>query len=205
MGADYIKDLIVDEKNNKITCKMADCKDRQRIFRNFEYTSKNNLFEEKYSELLWDIFSCSVHFYDQKHKLSTLIYAKELKNYYTDCAIIGKLNTYKKYKSKIEQILSDKNQNKNEEIIPSELELNYKLQCGFGKKYEEISKIFHRIENITENEILSIEQKQEMYKNILIKEFGESNLSKPIFIFCKKDNPNIIVSAYPILKKVIIP
>ena len=88
MGADYIKDLIVDEEKNKITCKMADCKDRQRIFRNFEYTSKNNLFEEKYSELLWDIFALNVHFYDQKHKLSTLIYAKELKNYFKEIIVM---------------------------------------------------------------------------------------------------------------------
>ncbi len=202
MASDYIKNIRLDEKNNKIVADIADgnispltyLKDR-------ELYSHLNSYEEKYSTFINDLISGVIRCNNESHKLARLECAKALRNYNDDFRILGAIDGYRKYKDVINKILNEGLENDKQEVIPSELELHYKMETLPNKSFKEVSRIFHLLEAITENKNLSIEEKKKIYNEKLNKELNEIDRKKPIFIQYNKDNPDIIVSVYPIIKK----
>lgn len=202
MASDYIKNIRLDEKNNKIVADIADgnispltyLKDR-------ELYSHLNSYEEKYSTFINDLISGVLRCKNESHKLARLECAKALRNYNDDFRVLGAKGSYRKYKDVIDKILNEGLENDKQEVIPSELELHYKMETLPNKSFEEVSRIFYLLEAITENKNLSIEEKKKLYNEKLNKELNETDRNKPIFIQYNKDNPDIIVSVYPVIKK----
>lgn len=202
MASDYIKNIRLDEKNNKIVADIADgnispltyLKDR-------ELYSHLNSYEEKYSTFINDLILGVIRCNNESHKLARLECAKALRNYNDDFRILGAIEGYRKYKDVINKILNEGLENDKQEVIPSELELHYKMETLPNKSFKEVSRIFHLLEAITENKNLSIEEKKKIYNEKLNKELNEADRKKPIFIQYNKDNPDIIVSVYPIIRK----
>ncbi|WP_304683090.1 hypothetical protein [uncultured Clostridium sp.] len=205
MGSDYIKNLRIDIKNNMMTADIADMKSYPITFDNVELYKKKESFEEKYSALIFDIVSGMLHFTNSSHKLAKLGFgektAVELKNYYDDYRVLGSIGVYKKYENKINQILNNGIEGRKLEIIPSEVELHYKMETLPNRSFKDISKLFYSLESITENNSLSIREKKHLYEEMINKELSEEDRKKPLFIQYNKDNPDIIVSVYPIIKK----
>lgn len=202
MASDYIKNIRLDEKNNKIVADIAD----GNIFpltylEDRELYSHLNSYEEKYSTFINELISGVVRCKNEFHKFAKLECAKALRNYNDDYRILGAIEAYRKYKDVIDKILNEGLENDKQEVIPSELELHYKMETLPNKSFKEVSRIFHLLENITENKNLSIEEKKRIYNEKLNKELNEADRKKPIFIQYNKDNPEIIVSVYPIIKK----
>lgn len=202
MASDYIKNIKFDKKNNKIIADIADGNIYPLEFlENRELYSHIAPYEEKYSTLINELISGVIRCYYESNKLSRLECAKALKNYNDDFRVLGAIGVYEKYKNAINQILNEGLENEKQEYIPSELELNYTMETLPNKTFKDISKLFYSLESITENENLSITEKKKLYNEKLNRELNEDDRKKPIFIQYNKDNPNIIVSVYPVIKK----
>ena len=202
MASDYIKNIRLDEKNNKIISDIADGNIYPLTFlEDRELYSHIDSYEEKYSTFINDLISGVVRCKNESHKLAKLECAKALKNYNDDFRVLGAIGVYRKYKDVINQILNKGLENDKQEVIPSELELHYKMEMLPNKDFKDISKLFYSLEEITENKDLSIEEKKKLYNEKLNKGLSETDRKKPIFIQYNKDNPEIIVSVYPIIKK----
>lgn len=201
MASDYIKNIRFDKQNNKIIVDIADGNIYPLNFlENRELYSHIASYEEKYSTLINELVSGVIRCYYESNKLSRLECSKSLKNYNDDFRVLGAIKVYEKYKTAIDQILNENLENEKQEYIPSELELHYKMETLPNKTFKDVSKIFYSLEQITENENLSIEEKKKFYDELLSKALNEEDRKKPIFIQYNKDNPDIIVSVYPIIK-----
>lgn len=202
MASDYIKNIRLDEKNNKIIADIADGNISPLIFlEQRELYSHLNSYEEKYGTFINDLVSGIVRCSNESHKLARLETSKALMNYNDDYRVLGAVGVYRKYKDVINKILYDNLQNDEQNIIPSEVELHYKMETLPNKSFKDVSKIFYSLESITENDNLSKEDKKEAYNELLNNTLNEEDRKKPIFIQYNKDDPNIIVSVYPTLKK----
>lgn len=202
MASDYIKNIRLDEKNNKIIADIADGNISPLTFlEQRELYSHLNSYEEKYGTFINDLVSGIVRCNNESHKFSRLETSKALRNYNDDYKVLGAVGVYRKYKDVINKILYDNLQNDEQSIIPSEVELHYKMETLPNKSFKDVSKIFYSLESITENDNLSKEDKKEVYNELLNNVLNEEDRKKPIFIQYNKDDPNIIVSVYPTLKK----
>lgn len=202
MASDYIKNIRLDEKNNKIIADIADGNISPLTFlEQRELYSHLNSYEEKYGTFINDLVSGIVRCNNESHKFSRLETSKALRNYNDDYRVLGAVGVYRKYKDVINKILYDNLQNDEQSIIPSEVELHYKMETLPNKSFKDVSKIFYSLESITENDNLSKEDKKEVYNELLNNVLNEEDRKKPIFIQYNKDDPNIIVSVYPTLKK----
>ena len=202
MASDYIKNIRLDEKNNKIIADIADGNISPLTFlEQRELYSHLNSYEEKYGTFINDLVSGIVRCNNESHKFSRLETSKALRNYNDDYRVLGAVGVYRKYKDVINKILYDNLQNDEQSIIPSEVELHYKMETLPNKSFKDVSKIFYSLESITENDNLSKEDKKEAYNELLNNILNEEDRKKPIFIQYNKDDPNIIVSVYPTLKK----
>lgn len=205
MSSDYIKNLILDKENNIINADIADMNTYPINFEHEELYKRKKTYEEKYCSLIYDIIVGNLHFYNKSNKLARLGFgestAVELKNYYEDCRVLGIVGVYDKYEDKINQILNKGIEGRKLEIIPSEVELHYKMETLPNKTFKDISKLFYSLEQITENRNLSIEEKKKLYEQLLSKELNEDDRKRPLFIQYNKENPDIIVSVYPKIQK----
>lgn len=202
MASDYIKNIRLDEKNNKIIADIADGNISSLTFlEQRELYSHLNSYEEKYGTFINDLVSGIVRCNNESHKFSRLGTSKALRNYNDDYRVLGAVGVYRKYKDVINKILYDNLKNDEQSIIPSEVELHYKMETLPNKSFKDVRKIFYSLESITENDNLSKEDKKEVYNELLNNVLNEEDRKKPIFIQYNKDDPNIIVSVYPTLKK----
>ena len=202
MASDYIKNIRLDEKNNKIIADIADGNISPLTFlEQRELYSHLNSYEEKYGTFINDLVSGIVRCNNESHKFSRLETSKALRNYNDDYRVLGAVGVYRKYKDVINKILYDNLKNDEQSIIPSEVELHYKMETLPNKSFKDVRKIFYSLESITENDNLSKEDKKEVYNELLNNVLNEEDRKKPIFIQYNKDDPNIIVSVYPTLKK----
>lgn len=202
MASDYIKNIRLDEKNNKIIADIADGNISPLTFlEDRELYSHIDSYEEKYSTFINDLILGVVRCKNESHKLAKLECAKALKNYNDDFRVLGAKGVYEKYKNAIAQVLNQNLENEEQEYIPSELELHYKMETLPNKSFEDVSKIFYTLERITENKNLSIEDKKQLYNEMFSKQLKEDDRNRPLFTQYNKDNPEIIVSVYPVIKK----
>ena len=202
MASDYIKNIRLDEKNNRIIADIADGNISPLTFlEQRELYSHLNSYEEKYGTFINDLVSGIVRCNNESHKFSRLETSKALRNYNDDYRVLGAVGVYRKYKDVINKILYDNLKNDEQSIIPSEVELHYKMETLPNKSFKDVRKIFYSLESITENDNLSKEDKKEVYNELLNNVLNEEDRKKPIFIQYNKDDPNIIVSVYPTLKK----
>lgn len=201
MASDYIKNVILDEKNNKIIADIADGNIYPLTFmEQRELYSQYKSYEEKYGAFIGGLVSGTLRCSNEANKLSKLETSKALRNYYDDYRVLGAKGVYRKYKDVIYQILNKGIENDKQEVIPSELELHYTMETLPNKSFNDVSKIFYSLERITENKNLTIPEKKSTYSELLSKLLDEKDIEKPIFTLYKNENPNIIVSVYPSLE-----
>lgn len=201
MASDYIKNIILDEKNNKIIADIADGNVYPLTFMKqkelyFHYKS----YEEKYGAFICGLVSGTLRCANESNKLAKLETSKALKNYYDDYRVLGSKEVYRKYKDVIYQILYKGLENDKQEVIPSELELHYTMETLSNKSFKEVSNIFKSLEKITENSEFSVDEKKATYTELLNKLLEQSERNKAIFTLYRNENPNIIVSVYPSLE-----
>lgn len=201
MASDYIKNIILDEKNNKIIADIADGNVYPLTFmEQKELYSKYKSYEEKYGAFICGLVSGTLRCANESNKLANLETSKALRNYYDDYRVLGAKGVYRKYKDVIYQILNKGLENDKQEVIPSELELHYTMETLPNKSFNDVSKIFYSLERITENKNLTIPEKKSAYSELLSKLLDEKDIEKPIFTLYRNENPNIIVSVYPSLE-----
>lgn len=201
MASDYIKNIILDEKNNKIIADIADGNVYPLTFmEQKELYSHYKSYEEKYGAFICGLVSGTLRCANESNKLAKLETSKALRNYYDDYRVLGAKGVYRKYKDVIYQILNKGLENDKQEVIPSELELHYTMETLPNKSFNDVSKIFYSLERITENKNLTIPEKKSTYTEVLSKLLDEKDIEKPIFTLYKNENPNIIVSVYPSLE-----
>ena len=201
MASDYIKNVILDEKNNKIIADIADGNVYPLTFmEQKELYSHYKSYEEKYGAFICGLVSGTLRCANESNKLAKLETSKALRNYYDDYRVLGAKGVYRKYKDVIYQILNKGLENDKQEVIPSELELHYTMETLPNKSFNDVSKIFYSLERITENKNLTIPEKKSAYSELLSKLLDEKDIEKPIFTLYKNENPNIIVSVYPSLE-----
>lgn len=201
MASDYIKNIVLDEKNNRIIADIADGNISPLTFlEQRELYSHLSSFEEKYGTFINDLISGMVRCTNESHKLAKLETSKALRNYYDDYRVLGAKGVYRKYKDVIYQILNEGLENDKQEVIPSELELHYTMKTLPNKSFNDISKIFYSLETITENRNLTVEEKKSSYTELLNKLLDVKDREKPIFTLYRNENPNVIVSLYPSLE-----
>lgn len=201
MASDYIKNVILDEKNNKIIADIADGNVYPLTFmEQKELYSQYKSYEEKYGAFICGLVSGTLRCANESNKLAKLETSKALRNYYDDYRVLGAKGVYRKYKDVIYQILNKGLENDKQEVIPSELELHYTMETLPNKSFNDISKIFYSLERITENKNLTIPEKKSAYSELLSKLLDEKDIEKPIFTLYRNENPNIIVSVYPSLE-----
>lgn len=201
MASDYIKNVILDEKNNKIIADIADGNVYPLTFmEQKELYSQYKSYEEKYGAFICGLVSGTLRCANESNKLAKLETSKALRNYYDDYRVLGAKGVYRKYKDVIYQILNKGLENDKQEVIPSELELHYTMETLPNKSFNDVSKIFYSLERITENKNLTIPEKKSAYSELLSKLLDEKDIEKPIFTLYKNENPNIIVSVYPSLE-----
>lgn len=201
MASDYIKNIILDEKNNKIIADIADGNLYPLTFmEQRELYSHYESYEEKYGAFICGLVSGTLRCAYESNKLSKLETSKALKNYYDDYRVLGAKEVYKKYKDVIYQILYRGLENDKQEVIPSELELHYTMETLSNKSFKEVSNIFKSLEKITENSEFSVDEKKATYTELLNKLLDQSERNKAIFTLYRNENPNIIVSVYPSLE-----
>lgn len=201
MASDYIKNVILDEKNNKIIADIADGNVYPLTFmEQKELYSQYKSYEEKYGAFICGLVSGTLRCANESNKLTKLETSKALRNYYDDYRVLGAKGVYRKYKDVIYQILNKGLENDKQEVIPSELELHYTMETLPNKSFNDISKIFYSLERITENKNLTIPEKKSAYSELLSKLLDEKDIEKPIFTLYRNENPNIIVSVYPSLE-----
>lgn len=198
MASDYIKNVILDEKNNKIIADIADGNVYPLTFmEQKELYSQYKSYEEKYGAFICGLVSGTLRCANESNKLANLETSKALRNYYDDYRVLGAKGVYRKYKDVIYQILNKGLENDKQEVIPSELELHYTMETLPNKSFNDVSKIFYSLERITENKNLTIPEKKSTYTEVLSKLLDEKDIEKPIFTLYRNENPNIIVSVYP--------
>ncbi len=201
MASDYIKNVILDEKNNKIIADIADGNVYPLTFmEQKELYSQYKSYEEKYGAFICGLVSGTIRCANESNKLAKLETSKALRNYYDDYRVLGAKGVYRKYKDVIYQILNKGLENDKQEVIPSELELHYTMETLPNKSFNDVSKIFYSLERITENKNLTIPEKKSAYSELLSKLLDEKDIEKPIFTLYRNENPNIIVSVYPSLE-----
>lgn len=201
MASDYIKNVILDEKNNKIIADIADGNVYPLTFmEQKELYSQYKSYEEKYGAFICGLVSGTLRCANESNKLTKLETSKALRNYYDDYRVLGAKGVYRKYKDVIYQILNKGLENDKQEVIPSELELHYTMETLPNKSFNDVSKIFYSLERITENKNLTIPEKKSAYSELLSKLLDEKDIEKPIFTLYRNENPNIIVSVYPSLE-----
>lgn len=201
MASDYIKNVILDEKNNKIIADIADGNVYPLTFmEQKELYSHYKSYEEKYGAFICGLVSGTLRCANESNKLAKLETSKALRNYYDDYKVLGAKGVYRKYKDVIYQILNKGLENDKQEVIPSELELHYTMETLLNKSFNDVSKIFYSLERITENKNLTIPEKKSAYSELLSKLLDEKDIEKPIFTLYRNENPNIIVSVYPSLE-----
>ena len=201
MASDYIKNVILDEKNNKIIADIADGNVYPLTFmEQKELYSHYKSYEEKYGAFICGLVSGTLRCANESNKLAKLETSKALRNYYDDYRVLGAKGVYRKYKDVIYQILNKGLENDKQEVIPSELELHYTMETLPNKSFNDVSKIFYSLERITENKNLTIPEKKSAYSELLSKLLDEKDIEKPIFTLYRNENPNIIVSVYPSLE-----
>lgn len=201
MASDYIKNIILDEKNNKIIADIADGNVYPLTFmEQKELYSHYKSYEEKYGAFICGLVSGTLRCANESNKLAKLETSKALRNYYDDYRVLGAKGVYRKYKDVIYQILNKGLENDKQEVIPSELELHYTMETLPNKSFNDVSKIFYSLERITENKNLTIPEKKSAYSELLSKLLDEKDIEKPIFTLYRNENPNIIVSVYPSLE-----
>ena len=198
MASDYIKNIILDEKSNKIIADIADGNVYPLTFmEQKELYSHYKSYEEKYGAFICGLVSGTLRCANESNKLANLETSKALRNYYDDYRVLGAKGVYRKYKDVIYQILNKGLENDKQEVIPSELELHYTMETLPNKSFNDVSKIFYSLERITENKNLTIPEKKSTYTEVLSKLLDEKDIEKPIFTLYRNENPNIIVSVYP--------
>ena len=201
MASDYIKNIILDEKSNKIIADIADGNVYPLTFmEQKELYSHYKSYEEKYGAFICGLVSGTLRCANESNKLANLETSKALRNYYDDYRVLGAKGVYRKYKDVIYQILNKGLENDKQEVIPSELELHYTMETLPNKSFNDVSKIFYSLETITENKNLTIPEKKSTYTEVLSKLLDEKDIEKPIFTLYRNENPNIIVSVYPSLE-----
>lgn len=201
MASDYIKNIILDEKNNKIIADIADGNVYPLTFmKQKELYSHYKSYEEKYGAFICGLVSGTLRCANESNKLAKLETSKALKNYYDDYRVLGSKEVYRKYKDVIYQILYKGLENDKQEVIPSELELHYTMETFSNKSFKEVSNIFKSLEKITENSEFSVDEKKATYTELLNKLLDQSERNKAIFTLYRNENPNIIVSVYPSLE-----
>jgi len=201
MASDYIKNIILDEKNNKIIADIADGNVYPLTFmKQKELYSHYKSYEEKYGAFICGLVSGTLRCANESNKLAKLETSKALKNYYDDYRVLGSKEVYRKYKDVIYQILYKGLENDKQEVIPSELELHYTMETLSNKSFKEVSNIFKSLEKITENSEFSVDEKKSTYTELLNKLLDQSERNKAIFTLYRNENPNIIVSVYPSLE-----
>ena len=201
MASDYIKNIILDEKNNKIIADIADGNVYPLTFmKQKELYSHYKSYEEKYGAFICGLVSGTLRCANESNKLAKLETSKALKNYYYDYRVLGSKEVYRKYKDVIYQILYKGLENDKQEVIPSELELHYTMETLSNKSFKEVSNIFKSLEKITENSEFSVDEKKSTYTELLNKLLDQSERNKAIFTLYRNENPNIIVSVYPSLE-----
>lgn len=201
MASDYIKNIILDEKNNKIIADIADGNVYPLTFmKQKELYSHYKSYEEKYGAFICGLVSGTLRCANESNKLAKLETSKALKNYYDDYRVLGSKEVYRKYKDVIYQILYKGLENDKQEVIPSELELHYTMETLSNKSFKELSNIFKSLEKITENSEFSVDEKKATYTELLNKLLDQSERNKAIFTLYRNENPNIIVSVYPSLE-----
>ena len=201
MASDYIKNIILDEKSNKIIADIADGNVYPLTFmEQKELYSQYKSYEEKYGAFICGLVSGTLRCANESNKLANLETSKALRNYYDDYRVLGAKGVYRKYKDVIYQILNKGLENDKQEVIPSELELHYTMETLPNKSFNDVSKIFYSLERITENKNLTIPEKKSTYTEVLSKLLDEKDIEKPIFTLYRNENPNIIVSVYPSLE-----
>ena len=201
MASDYIKNVILDEKNNKIIADIADGNVYPLTFmEQKELYSQYKSYEEKYGAFICGLVSGTLRCANESNKLAKLETSKALRNYYDDYRVLGAKGVYRKYKDVIYQILNKGLENDKQEVIPSELELHYTMETLPNKSFNDVSKIFYSLERITENKNLTIPEKKSAYSELLSKLLDEKDIEKPILTLYRNENPNIIVSVYPSLE-----
>lgn len=201
MASDYIKNIILDEKNNKIIADIADGNVYPLTFmKKKELYSHYKSYEEKYGAFICGLVSGTLRCANESNKLAKLETSKALKNYYDDYRVLGSKEVYRKYKDVIYQILYKGLENDKQEVIPSELELHYTMETLSNKSFKEVSNIFKSLEKITENSEFSVDEKKSTYTELLNKLLDQSERNKAIFTLYRNENPNIIVSVYPSLE-----
>lgn len=201
MASDYIKNIILDEKNNKIIADIADGNVYPLTFmKQKELYSHYKSYEEKYGAFICGLVSGTLRCANESNKLAKLETSKALKNYYDDYRVLGSKEVYRKYKDVIYQILYKGLENDKQEVIPSELELHYTMETLSNKSFKEVSNIFKSLEKITENREFSVDEKKSTYTELLNKLLDQSERNKAIFTLYRNENPNIIVSVYPSLE-----
>ena len=201
MASDYIKNIILDEKNNKIIADIADGNVYPLTFmKQKELYSHYKSYEEKYGAFICWLVSGTLRCANESNKLAKLETSKALKNYYDDYRVLGSKEVYRKYKDVIYQILYKGLENDKQEVIPSELELHYTMETLSNKSFKEVSNIFKSLEKITENSEFSVDEKKSTYTELLNKLLDQSERNKAIFTLYRNENPNIIVSVYPSLE-----
>lgn len=201
MASDYIKNIILDEKNNKLIADIADGNVYPLTFmKQKELYSHYKSYEEKYGAFICGLVSGTLRCANESNKLAKLETSKALKNYYDDYRVLGSKEVYRKYKDVIYQILYKGLENDKQEVIPSELELHYTMETLSNKSFKEVSNIFKSLEKITENSEFSVDEKKATYTELLNKLLDQSERNKAIFTLYRNENPNIIVSVYPSLE-----
>lgn len=201
MASDYIKNIILDEQNNKIIADIADGNIYPLTFMHQrELYSHLNSYEEKYGAFIGGLVSGTLRCANESNKFAKLETSKALKNYYDDYRVLGSKGVYRKYKDVIYQILYKGLENDKQEVIPSELELHYTMETLSNKSFKEVSNIFKSLEKITENSEFSVDEKKATYTELLNKLLDQSERNKAIFTLYRNENPNIIVSVYPSLE-----
>lgn len=201
MASDYIKNIILDEKNNKIIADIADGNVYPLTFmKQKELYSHYKSYEEKYGAFICGLVSGTLRCANESNKLAKLETSKALKNYYDDYRVLGSKEVYRKYKDVIYQILYKGLENDKQEVIPSELELHYTMETLSNKSFKEVSNIFKSLEKIIENSEFSVDEKKSTYTELLNKLLDQSERNKAIFTLYRNENPNIIVSVYPSLE-----
>lgn len=201
MASDYIKNIILDEKNNKIIADIADGNVYPLTFmKQKELYSHYKSYEEKYGAFICGLVSGTLRCANESNKLAKLETSKALKKYYDDYRVLGSKEVYRKYKDVIYQILYKGLENDKQEVIPSELELHYTMETLSNKSFKEVSNIFKSLEKITENSEFSVDEKKATYTELLNKLLDQSERNKAIFTLYRNENPNIIVSVYPSLE-----
>ena len=201
MASDYIKNIILDEKNNKIIADIADGNVYPLTFmKQKELYSHYKSYEEKYGAFICGLVSGTLRCANESNKLAKLETSKALKNYYDDYRVLGSKEVYRKYKDVIYQILYKGLENDKQEVIPSELELHYTMETLSNKSFKEVSNIFKSLEKITENSEFSVDEKKSTYTELLNKLLDQSERNKAIFTLYRNENSNIIVLVYPSLE-----